>query len=94
MHNLPKPGTYLELKRTWKTGDTIALVLPKRLRAEPLPDNPRRMAMMLGPLVLAGDLGPERARAHGHHGHDKHEICCAHSLVLLRECRRRFNFGD
>jgi len=54
-----KPGMYVELKRTWKTGDTVDLTLPKTLRAEPLPDNPRRVAIMWGPLVLAGDLGPE-----------------------------------
>ncbi len=29
------------------------------LREEPLPDSPRRMAFLWGPLVLAGDLGPE-----------------------------------
>ena len=58
-HDPPNAGSYVELKRTWKDGDTVALVLPKTLRVEPLPDNPRRVAMMWGPLVLAGDLGPE-----------------------------------
>lgn len=57
--DLPKPGAYVALKRTWKTGDKVELVLPKALRLEPLPDNPRRVAIMWGPLVLAGDLGPE-----------------------------------
>ena len=33
---------------------------PKTLRKEPLADNPNRIAVMWGPLVLAGDLGPER----------------------------------
>jgi DUF1680 family protein len=61
-----KSGTYVELKRTWKTGDTVDLILPKTLRLEPLPDNPRRTAIMWGPLVLAGDLGPEqRGRREG-----------------------------
>jgi hypothetical protein len=32
------------------------------LRLEPLPDNPRVAAIMWGPLVMAGDLGPERRR--------------------------------
>jgi len=59
---LPKPGSYVELKRTWKTGDNITLVLPKQLRLEPLPDNERRVAVLWGPLVLAGDLGPESDR--------------------------------
>ncbi len=57
--NIPGPGAYVELTRQWKTGDTVALVLPKTLHEEPLPDNPRRVALMWGPLVLAGDLGPE-----------------------------------
>lgn len=57
--NLPKPGAYVELKRAWKSGDAVELALPKALRLEPVPDNPRRAAIMWGPLVLAGDLGPE-----------------------------------
>ncbi len=40
----------------------MELVLPKTLREEPLPDNPDRLALVWGPLVLAGDLGPEQAR--------------------------------
>jgi hypothetical protein len=36
----------------------VELVLPKALHLEPLPDNPSRVAIMWGPLVLAGDLGP------------------------------------
>jgi DUF1680 family protein len=57
--DLPKPGAYVELKRTWKSDDAVELALPKALRLEPLPDNPRRVAILWGPLVLAGDLGPE-----------------------------------
>ncbi len=33
------PGSYVELKRTWKTGDSVSLVLPKTLRIEGLADN-------------------------------------------------------
>jgi hypothetical protein len=58
--DLPKAGSYVEIARTWKAGDTVELVLPKTLRAEPLPDNPNRLAVLWGPLVLAGDLGAER----------------------------------
>ncbi|MCW3055964.1 MAG: hypothetical protein JWN14_5134 [Chthonomonadales bacterium] len=54
------PGAYVALKRTWKTGDTVALTLPKVLHTEPTPDNARRVALMWGPLALAGDLGSER----------------------------------
>jgi hypothetical protein len=60
--SVPGPGSYVELKRTWKAGDTIELTLPKALHLEPLVDNPGRTAIMWGPLVLAGDLGPEPAR--------------------------------
>jgi DUF1680 family protein len=63
--DLPKPGSYVELKHTWKNGDVLALTLPKRLRLEPLPDNERRVAILWGPLVLAGDLGPEAERSRG-----------------------------
>jgi DUF1680 family protein len=59
---LPSPGSFLEMKREWKDGDSIELTLPKALRTEPVPDNPRRAALMWGPLVLAGDLGPENQR--------------------------------
>ncbi len=65
---LAQAGAYVELKRKWKTGDTVALTLPKKLRLEPLPDNPRVTAIMLGPIVLAGDLGPERGRGRGQGG--------------------------
>jgi len=57
--SLPQPGAFVELKRTWKSGDRVELVLPKTLRLEPLPDNPRRVAFLWGPLVLGGDLGSE-----------------------------------
>jgi DUF1680 family protein len=60
-----KTSSYVELNRTWRSGDTVEFVLPKSLRLEPLPDNPRRAAVTWGPLVLAGDLGPERPRGRG-----------------------------
>jgi hypothetical protein len=57
---LPKPGTPVELARIWKRGDRVELTFVKSLRLEPAPDNPRRTALLWGPLVLAGDLGPEQ----------------------------------
>jgi uncharacterized protein len=53
-------STYVELKRAWKTGDTVELTLPKSLRLEPTADNRSVAAIMWGPLVLAGDMGPRR----------------------------------
>jgi DUF1680 family protein len=53
------PGSYLTLTRTWKTGDRVDMELPMHLSAEPLPDDLTRVALLYGPLVLAGDLGPD-----------------------------------
>jgi DUF1680 family protein len=60
LKDVPAPDSYVEITRTWKKGDTISLVLPKKLRVEPLADDANLMAVMWGPLALAGDLGPER----------------------------------
>ncbi len=57
--NISPADSYIKINRVWLEGDTVDLNLPKQLRKEPLPDNPSRMAFMWGPLVLAGDLGPE-----------------------------------
>ncbi len=57
--DLSSAGSYIELQRIWKNGDVVALKLPKVLHEEGLPDNPKRVALMWGPLVLAGDMGPE-----------------------------------
>jgi hypothetical protein len=65
LKDVSHPGSYVEVKRTWKNGDSVSLVLPKTLRIEATPDNPNRVALMWGPLVLAGDLGAERERRGG-----------------------------
>ncbi|HZT23225.1 MAG TPA: beta-L-arabinofuranosidase domain-containing protein [Verrucomicrobiae bacterium] len=62
LRNLPPPDSYVELHRVWHNGDSVTLTLPKQLHEEPLPDNPRRVALLWGPLVLAGDLGPANRR--------------------------------
>ena len=73
--DLPRPDSYVEITRAWRNGDTVALVLPKRLHEEPLPDNPRRVALMWGPLVLAGDLGPaNRGGGYGRRGAQSENI--------------------
>jgi hypothetical protein len=53
-------SSYVEIKRAWKSGDTIELTMPKSVRLEPTPDNRSVAAIMWGPLVLAGDHGPRR----------------------------------
>jgi DUF1680 family protein len=63
MYNSPVPvGSYVEVKRTWQNGDVVEVTLPKTVRLEPTPDMPQRVAIMWGPFVLAGDLGPEPTR--------------------------------
>ena len=58
-------SSYVQLKRVWHTGDTIALTLPKSVRLEPAPDNKQVAALMWGPLVLAADWGPRREGGRG-----------------------------
>jgi DUF1680 family protein len=50
------PGSYLKILRKWKKGDTVVLEMPMTLRAEPLPDNPAIQAVLVGPIVLAGQF--------------------------------------
>jgi len=52
------PSSYLTLKRAWKRGDRIEVVLPMKLRLERTPDNVNIAAVLYGPIVLAGELGP------------------------------------
>jgi DUF1680 family protein len=52
-----RPGGYIALNRTWRSGDTVEVRLPMTLRAEPLPGNPDVVAFLYGPVVLAGRLG-------------------------------------
>jgi hypothetical protein len=59
---VPPPGSYVEMKQTWKTGDTIELRMPKSLRLERFANDAHGAAIMWGPLVMAGDLGPEPPR--------------------------------
>ncbi len=53
------PGSYLDVARTWRNGDTVTLTLPKTLRIEAASGGTTPAAIAWGPLVLAGDLGPD-----------------------------------
>ena len=63
-------SSYVKITRQWRDGDVVGVTLPKSLRLEPTPDMPQRASIMWGPLVLAGDLGPEpqRGRQRGENG--------------------------
>ena len=53
------PGSYVELKRTWRSGDEVELRLAMETSAESAPAAPDIVAFTYGPLVLAGALGRE-----------------------------------
>jgi DUF1680 family protein len=56
---------YLRLHRVWRRGDVLRLALPRTLRFEATADDPDTLALLYGPLVLAGDLGPATDPWHG-----------------------------
>ena len=52
-----KPSSFIEINRIWENGDKIKVFFPFTLRLESMPDDRNRVAIMYGPLVMAGDLG-------------------------------------
>lgn len=48
---------YAVIERAWKTGDSVAIVTPLDLRIEATPGDEKTIAVLRGPMVLAGDLG-------------------------------------
>ncbi len=54
-----KPGSYVEVSRTWRNGDEVELRLRMEVAVERAPAAPDIVAFTYGPLVLAGALGRE-----------------------------------
>jgi len=52
-----QPGRYIAVNRVWHSGDIVEVHLPMELRTEPLPGHPDVVAILYGPIVLAGRLG-------------------------------------
>jgi DUF1680 family protein len=50
-----KPGSYVVIERTWQDGDRVEVLMPMGLRMEGFKDNPKRAAVMYGPLVMAAE---------------------------------------
>ncbi|MEP6948111.1 MAG: beta-L-arabinofuranosidase domain-containing protein [Ginsengibacter sp.] len=50
-------GGFLIINRKWKNNDRIDIAFDMSLYTESMPDNQKRVAVMYGPLVLAGNLG-------------------------------------
>ena len=48
---------YLVIHRLWKQGDQVEISFSMNVYSEAMPDNPNRIALLYGPLVLAGQLG-------------------------------------
>jgi hypothetical protein len=51
------PGQFARISRRWNNGDKIEVKIPMGLRTEPLADDPNKVAIFFGPLLLGGQLG-------------------------------------
>ena len=59
------PNSFLQIKRVWRDGDTLAVTFPKSLRFEPVDaQTPDLAALMYGPLMLVA-LADGEVRLHG-----------------------------
>jgi DUF1680 family protein len=65
---VPASGSYVAIDREWKDGDRVDVRMPMALHYETMPDNPRMVAILYGPMVLAGDLGTDGMDAVKHYG--------------------------
>lgn len=54
--SLARRDGFIEISRTFADGDVIEVQLPMSLRIEAMPDNPRRIAFLYGPVLLSADL--------------------------------------
>ncbi|MFY1046079.1 beta-L-arabinofuranosidase domain-containing protein [Chryseobacterium sp. GP-SGM7] len=50
---------YINIKRKWKKGDVVEMIMPMHLSAEQLPDKSNYYAFKYGPIVLAATYGTE-----------------------------------
>ncbi|MEZ4669435.1 MAG: glycoside hydrolase family 127 protein [Anaerolineae bacterium] len=53
------PGSYVSIEREWQDGDRVEVKLPMSLHIENLPGTDDMVALLYGPLVLAGALGTD-----------------------------------
>jgi len=63
-----KPGTWAEIRRTWKSGDRVTARFPMEMRMLPVdPQHPKRVALLYGPVVLMRQHRPVLEIAKGLH---------------------------
>ena len=55
-----RPSSFVELRRTWSDGDVIEVHMPMSLRTEAFRDNPRKLAVFYGPVLLCTPVEPGR----------------------------------
>ena len=83
------PGSFVALSRTWQTGDTVAIDLPKVVTAEFLPQSQAQgrpyVAFLAGPVVLAAPLGSSGLKPADFHSGDP---LAAKALPLANTPRR------
>lgn len=74
---------YVDVRRTWRDGDVLEVEMPMHVHAAPLPGAPGVVAVMYGPLVLAGRLGRDgytpgsdvvAGNGYGMKIHEKYEV--------------------
>ncbi len=54
-----RPASYVGIERTWKKGDRVEIHLPMHTSVEPMPNVPRYIALMHGPILLGAKTGSE-----------------------------------
>lgn len=54
-----KPGTYVDLKESWKKGDVISIDFPMHASIEHMPNVPQYISILYGPIVLGMKTGTE-----------------------------------
>lgn len=59
LENSSSPESFINIHRVWKDGDKLRFTIPMTLHLSRMPDNPSRVAILYGPVVLAGALGQQ-----------------------------------
>lgn len=57
-----RPSSYVEIRRLWKPGDRLEVLLPMHTTLEALPNVPEYVAVLHGPIVLAAPTGTQDLR--------------------------------
>ena len=58
------PGSYIVLKERWGDDTTLTIDIPMSLHTVSMPDNPKRVGIFYGPILLAAPLGKEVVKAY------------------------------